>query len=106
MKLKSPFSKSVYEKNAQIYRMMAHPLRLEILNLLKGREVCVDDMAKVLEKRKANISQHLALLRYSRVVSVRKEGQHVFYSLADPAIVEPCRIFRDLWKKREKNGDI
>lgn len=99
--MKSPFRKEVYERNAQIYHMMAHPLRLEIMNMLKAREVSVDELTRSLHKRKANISQHLALLRHNRIVKVRKEGQNVFYSLADPRIVEPCRIFRDLWKDKK-----
>ncbi len=94
---KSPFPKAVYQRNAHLYKMLANPKRLEILNILKTHEVSVDELTKLLGVSKANMSQHLALLRYARVVRVRKSGLNVFYTIADPRIVEPCRILKDLW---------
>lgn len=97
--LSSPFEKSTYERNAKIYRVLANPIRLEILNILKQSEARVEELADLLGLRIANVSQHLAVLRDARAVVVRREGVRSYYSIADPAIVEPCRIFRDLWKK-------
>lgn len=98
--MKSPFPKKTYERNAEIYKILANPKRLEILNLLKRKEFAVDELSRTLGLPKANVSQHLALLRYAQVVKVRKNGLNVYYKIADPRIVEPCRILHNLWKRR------
>jgi len=96
--MKSPFPKEVYIKNAEIYKILANPKRLEILNLLKVRELSVEQMLGILKLPKANLSQHLALLRHARLVTVRRNKINAYYKIVDPKIVEPCRILHDLWK--------
>jgi ArsR family transcriptional regulator, zinc-responsive transcriptional repressor len=97
---KSPFPKEVYSKNAEIYKLLANPIRLEILNIIKNNEVNVDELSKIIGIRKANTSQHLAVLRHLKVVKIRRDGKNTFYKITDPRIVEPCRILKDLWAKR------
>lgn len=98
--MKSPFPKSTYERNSEIYKILANPKRLEILNLLKNRELSVEQIVSVLKARKANVSQHLSLLRHSRLVKVRREGSNAFYTITNPKIVEPCKILHGLWRKK------
>lgn len=98
--MKSSFPKTTYERNAHIYKILANPKRLEILNLLKNRELGVEELIKALRRPKANVSQHLTLLRYARLVTVRRNGLHAYYKIADPKIVEPCRILHNLWKSK------
>lgn len=97
----SPFSKKTYEKNAIIYKILANPIRLEILNILKSHELSVEDLAKEIKIRNANLSQHLSVLRLVKLVKIRKDGKHVFYSIVDPRIVEPCKILHDLSKNKK-----
>ncbi|MBI2066176.1 winged helix-turn-helix transcriptional regulator [Candidatus Woesebacteria bacterium] len=103
MKL-SPFPKETYERNADIYKVLANSKRLEILNILKKGELSVEELTHELGVRKANISQHLAILRLNRLVRVRRDGQRIFYSITDPRIVEPCRILHELWQKNALAG--
>ena len=98
--MKSPFPKATYERNAAIYKLLANPKRLEILNLIKQGELAVEEMVKTLKLPKANISQHLAILRHARLVTVRRNGLNAYYKITDPRIVEPCKIFHDLWKNK------
>lgn len=98
-KLTSPFSREIYERNAQIYKLLANPKRLEILNILKLGEGTVDQLAEALDAKKANVSQHLAVLRYLKMVRVRPVGKNRFYRLADPRLVTVCRVLKDLWQK-------
>lgn len=95
--MKSPFGREVYERNAEIYKIMANPKRLEILNIIKDREVNVDKLAKIIGIKKANISQHLSALKYMKIVKARRDGKNVYYKLVDPRIVEPCRILKEIW---------
>jgi len=92
----SPFSKITYEKNAKVYKILAHPIRLEILNILKQRPHKVEELLAIIPISKANMSQHLALLRQAEVVYTEKVGLYVIYTIADARIVEPCAIMRDL----------
>lgn len=95
--LESPFPKSTYKRNASIYRLLANPNRLEILNLLKIQELNVTQLVKLVKIRKSNISQHLSILRKLKLVKVRRTGKNAFYKIIDPRLVEPCRILNDLW---------
>lgn len=98
--MKSPFPKTTYARNAEIYKILANPKRLEILNLLRQHELAVEQLVKTLRLPKANVSQHLALLRHARLVTVRRNGLNAYYTITDSRIVEPCRILHQLWKKK------
>jgi len=96
MKIKKPLPRSAYQKNAETYKILANPKRLEILNLLREQEMSVDQLIKTLGVTKANVSQHLALLRHAKLVTVHRKGLNGFYNIIDPRIVEPCRILHQL----------
>lgn len=101
MKIKQPLPRSAYEKNAEIYKILANPKRLEILNLLREQEMPVEELVKTLGIPKANVSQHLALLRHAKLVTVRRNGLNGYYNIIDPRIVEPCRILHELAKRKQ-----
>ena len=94
--MKSPLPKDAYSKNAGIYRILANPKRLEILNILKNGEFSVESLIKITKISKSNLSQHLALLRHNGLVYPRREGLNIFYRIVDPRIVEPCKILHQL----------
>ncbi|OGY59201.1 MAG: hypothetical protein A3H06_01135 [Candidatus Colwellbacteria bacterium RIFCSPLOWO2_12_FULL_44_13] len=98
--IKSPFPKTTYARNADIYKLLANSKRLEILNLLRNSELPVSDIVRTVKTPKANVSQHLALLRHARLVKMRREGTNVYYKISDPRIVDPCRILHDIWKQK------
>lgn len=95
-KAKSPYSKDVYEKNAELYKVMANPKRLEILNSIVNTEATVNELSKILGTRKSNTSQHLSYLRFLGLVTTRRQGKNIFYKITDPRIVEPCKIFNEI----------
>ena len=97
--MKSPFPKAVYNRNAEIYRLLANPIRLEILNSIKYQELSVEQLIEILQLKKANVSQHLAMLRHARIVTCRREGLNVYYKIVDPRIIEPCRILKEVWEE-------
>ena len=92
-----------FERNAQIYKLLANPKRLEILYLLDGKEMIVTDLVNTMGIRKANASQHLAILRYLKFVTVKRVGKNAFYSLANPKIIESFKIMDQLWKDKSFN---
>jgi DNA-binding transcriptional ArsR family regulator len=100
MQITSRLPKSAFEQNALIYKLMANPKRLEILNALRDREYSVEELTQLLEVPKPNVSQHLALLRAARLVRVRRNGLSAYYRITDRRIVDPCRILYSLHKEK------
>ncbi|MBI4022116.1 MAG: winged helix-turn-helix transcriptional regulator, partial [Candidatus Andersenbacteria bacterium] len=94
--MKSPLPKSAYRRNARIYRLMANPIRLEILNALAVQSLSVEQLTNLLHLRKANVSQHLAILRQTGLVLAERLGQSVIYAIVDSRIVTPCAILHRL----------
>ena len=72
-----------YEDNASKLKVMGHPVRLQILDMLRLSETCVCHIERALDKRQAYISQQLMVLRDAGLVESRKEGLQVYYRLAD-----------------------
>jgi len=71
---------------AEFFKALGHPLRIRILDALRQGEVGVTDLSERLKVEQSTLSQQLAILRKSNIVVGRKEGQNVFYSMADRAI--------------------
>jgi len=71
---------------ANLFKAMSDPTRVRIIGLLAHAEMCVGDICLALDKSQSAISHQLRLLRQTKLVSVRREGQHVFYTLADEHI--------------------
>jgi len=94
----------VYQLHAQILRALAHPKRLMILDYLHSGEKSVGHLAEQLGLPQANISQHLAALRTREIVTSRREGNTIFYSLVDPKIVQACDMFHEFLAERMRSG--
>lgn len=75
-----------YDQVAEIGKALGHPVRLQILQVLREEEACVCHLEAILGQRQAYISQHLMRLREAGLVVDRREGMNVFYSLANEAI--------------------
>ena len=89
--------KIAFINNAKTYKLLANEKRLEILNNIKYEEKSVEQLVKILGVSKANVSQHLALLRHAGIVEARRSGLNVFYKIVDPEIITPCVILYNLW---------
>lgn len=79
---------------ANIFQALAHPTRIAIIEVLRDGEVPAGAIIERLGLEQANASQHLAILRAKQVVTSRKEGNQVFYSVRDPLLIEVLDIMR------------
>jgi DNA-binding transcriptional ArsR family regulator len=79
---------SAYFQAAAIMKALAHPMRLQILQVLRQDEACVCHLEAVLGERQATISQHLSRLREAGLVVDQRDGMNVYYSLSDPSLAE------------------
>ncbi|MEK6248982.1 MAG: metalloregulator ArsR/SmtB family transcription factor [Planctomycetales bacterium] len=69
----------------QLFKALADETRLRILNLLCRKELCVCQIVEVLEIGQSKASRHLAHLRHAGLVTDRREGLWIYYSLGDPS---------------------
>ena len=79
---------------ADIFQALAHPTRIAILESLSGGELSAGALIEKLGMEQANVSQHLAVLRTKQLVSNRKAGNQVFYSVRDPIILKVLALMR------------
>ena len=75
-----------YHFQSQVYKILAHPTRLAILDILREGEQCVCHMEAILGLRQAHISQHLMVLRDAGLVTDRRDGWNIFYKVIQPEI--------------------
>jgi DNA-binding transcriptional ArsR family regulator len=79
---------------AEIFQALAHPTRIAIVEMLRDGEMSAGRIIEKLKLEQANASQHFAVLRSKQVLANRKEGNQVFYSLRDPALIEVLDILK------------
>ena len=79
---------------ADIFQALAHPTRIAIVETLRDGEVSAGRLIEKLGLEQANASQHLSILRSKQIVTSRKDGNQVFYSLRDPVLIEVLDVLR------------
>lgn len=87
---------TLFQLHAEICRTLSNSKRLMILNSLRDGEKSVSQLAKLVNARQANISQHLAILRQRGIVTTRRQGANVYYSVANPKIIQACDLIREV----------
>jgi DNA-binding transcriptional ArsR family regulator len=90
----------LYELQANVLRMLAHPRRLEMLHVLADGPIEVGRLATRLHLSQPNVSQHLALLRSAGLVDLDRNGREVRYQLSDPEVMRACSIMRGVLERR------
>jgi len=68
---------------AEVFRMLADATRIRIILALRAGELSVNHLAELVDRSPAAVSQHLAKLRWGKVVQVRQDGNRMFYRLTD-----------------------
>ncbi len=94
------FKDAIYEQFARIGKAVSSPKRLELLDLLCQAERSVEALASAANLSTANTSQHLQVLRGARLVEAEKNGLHVIYRVAEPAVGEFFLVMRSLGQAR------
>ncbi len=73
----------IYPRLASLFKLFGDTTRLKLLHALEQNELCVCDLAALLSITESAVSHQLKALKLSNLVKFRREGQSVFYSLAD-----------------------
>lgn len=87
----------VYELKAELFKGLAHPVRIRTLEILAADdEVSVADLQSELGLEPSHLSQHLAVLRRYRLVTAERRASHAYYRLSDPRVAELLSAARAL----------
>ncbi len=98
----------IFELHADVCRTLSNPKRLKILDALRDGEMPVSRiLAKMGRIGKANLSQHLAVMRQKGVVAARREGNLIYYRISSPKIIQACDLMREvLFEQLEGKGAL
>ena len=84
------------EKQARIFKVLSVATRVRMIELLKGRSLCVNALARTLKITPAAVSQHLRILRDADIVIADKQGYFVHYRVKEERLAEWNRVARSL----------
>ena len=76
------------ERAARLFRAMADAPRLRVLDVLKGRELCVTEIVAAVGEKFSTVSQRLRVLRQEGLIARRRDGNHLYYALADRHVAD------------------
>ncbi len=99
--------RTIFEYQADVCKTLANPKRLEIIHALKGGEKSVSELVEILQIPKANVSQHLSVMRNKGVLKSRKNGVNVYYSISSPKVIKACILMREvLADQMQEKGEL
>jgi ArsR family transcriptional regulator len=98
-------ARKIFELQCQICKALAHPARLEIVELLSRREMSAAALLEELQTSKANLSKHMSMLLQVGIVEAIRNGRQVSYRLTHAEIHEACLIMRSILYQRLKQGE-
>jgi DNA-binding transcriptional ArsR family regulator len=94
----------LFDRQAEIVKSVAHPLRIAIVDFLKDGEQCVCDIAEHIDSERSNVSRHLSVMVSGGVLSYRKNGLKVIYKLRTPCIVDFFSCVTNILKQQAEEN--
>jgi len=99
--------KELYKIHAEMCKVFSNPTRLEILNLLRNKEMSVTELIEKTKLSQANISQHLSIMKSKGIVEPNRKGKNICYNLTNPKIIKAFDIIKEvLAEKLKKNSRL
>lgn len=87
------------DRAARCLRVLAHPIRLQLIYLLGQGEQSVQELERQVQASQSSVSQHLNLLKDKDIVESRRAAQQVFYRLKDPRVLQLTSLTKELFCK-------
>ena len=98
-------SRALYERHAEMCKVFSNPTRLMILNVLREAEMTVAAIVEKLGIALGTVSPHLLMMKRQRVLASRKDGNQVFYRLANPKMLQAFDLIREiLYEQMSQEG--
>jgi len=95
----------LFERQAEIAKAIAHPLRIAIVDFLRDGDQCVCDIAEYVGSERSNVSRHLAVMVNAGLLGYRKEGLKVIYSLKCKCITDFFSCVSKVVKQQAKENE-
>lgn len=86
----------IYAHHAEMCKVFSHPKRLELINTLRGKEMSASDLGERLGLSPGNLSQHLTMMKERRILVSRKEGNMVYYRIANLRLLDAFDLLREI----------
>ena len=86
----------MFELHADVCKVFSNAKRLEVLNILRDKEMTASDLIGEIGLSKANLSQHMSILKSKGVVLTRREGVNIYYRISSPKIIQACDLMREV----------
>ncbi len=93
-------SEPLHRFKSELFKTLGHPLRIHILELLRGGEVSVRELLRELDVEPSTASQQLGVLRTGGIVDSRRADGTVYYRLRDPLVAELLDVGRRVFGKQ------
>jgi ArsR family transcriptional regulator, virulence genes transcriptional regulator len=87
---------NIYELHADLCKIFTNAKRLEIINTMKDKEMAAAELIETTGLSKANLSQHMSVLKLKGVIISRREGINIYYRIANPKIIQACHLIREV----------
>jgi len=105
MRKENGFETMIYEKQVSICKAFANPIRLRIRDMIAQRPYAASELQEQLSISKANLSQHMTILKAAGVVITHREGKQVYCSLAIPEVKQACQLIRNVLRAQIRSGE-
>jgi DNA-binding transcriptional ArsR family regulator len=92
MELPHPLPEGLVDLLAERFHALGEPTRIRLVDRLREGDAMVQDLTVAAGTTQQNASKHLGILHRAGILARRKEGNHVYYSIADPRIVVLCEV--------------
>ena len=86
----------IFELHADVCKVFSNAKRLEILNTLRDKEMTASELIEKIGLSKANLSQHMSILKSKGVVLTRREGVNIYYRISNSKITQACDLMREV----------
>jgi DNA-binding transcriptional ArsR family regulator len=101
------YSEALVDRVSEIFKVLSEPMRLRILDALRDGEKSVSELIKATGAQQANVSKHLGIMKTAGLLTSRRKGLNVFYSVREKRFFTLCDSVSDyLARRHAEDGDI
>ena len=99
------YSNELINRIAEVFKVLSEPMRLKILDSLRHGEKNVSELIKLTGSQQANVSKHLGIMKKAGVVTARRKGLNIYYSLRDKRFFSICNSVCEYLAKLHEEED-
>ena len=96
--------RELYKIHAEMCKVFSNSTRLEILNLLRDKELSVSELIEKIKLSQVNISQHLSIMKSKGVVLSDRKGKNIYYKLTNPKVIKAFDIIKEVLTEKLKGN--